>query len=93
MDEEYLEAWDDITKRERNWNAGDQKKKFTTMCKTLCKKKLGNHALDNQKDAMEAGLIYNGQNHETMVERLFQINGGLNLFGEDVCVPTSKGTE
>ena len=44
---------------------------------------MGKHALDKQKDAMEAGLNYNGHNHETMVERLFQINGDLDLFGED----------
>ena len=83
MDGEYLEAWDDITERERNWSAGDQKKRFMTMCQKLCKKKLGKHCLDNQKDAMEAGLTYEGHNHETMVERLFQINGDLGLFGED----------
>ena len=83
MDGEYLEAWDDITKWERKWNPGDQKKKFTTMCKTLCKTKLGNHALNNQKEAMEAGLDYDGHNHGILVERHFQINSDLDLFGED----------
>ena len=53
------------------------------MCQKLCKKKLGKHYLVNQKDVMEAGLPYEGHNHETMVERLFQINGDLGLFGED----------
>ena len=47
MDGEYLEAWDDLTDRERNWNTGNQKKRFMTMCQKLCKKRLGKHYLDN----------------------------------------------
>ena len=65
------EQWDDICEAEAHWGTGNaeaQERKFKRMMQKLCKVVLGKNALNDQKDAMEAGLKYDGHNHKAMAE-------------------------
>jgi hypothetical protein len=79
--------WSDIVESARNHNAGDaliQRKKFKKLIQKVNSKYLGKEAIDDQRDAMEFGeLKYEGHDHTGAVERLFEINDDLELFGED----------
>jgi hypothetical protein len=48
-------------------------------------KYLGKEAIEEQRDAMEFGdLKYDGHDHMSIVERLFEINKDLKLLGKEV---------
>ena len=50
------------------------------MIKELNEAVLGSQALDDQTEAMEAGLPYSGHKHRDMVIRLTEINNQLEYF-------------
>ena len=65
------EQWDNICDAEAHWGTGNaeaQEQKFKKMMQKLCKVVLGKNALNDQKDAVEAGLNYDGHDHEAMAE-------------------------
>jgi hypothetical protein len=80
--------WKDIVEAVRSHNSGDseiQRKKFKKLIQKVNSKYLGRDAIEEQRDAMEFGdLKYDGHDHMSVVERLFEINEDLELFGEEV---------
>ena len=80
--------WNDIVEGIRNHNVGEpdaQRKKFKKLIQKVNSKYLGKDAIEDQRDAMEFGeLKYEGHDHVSIVERLFEINDDLELFGEEV---------
>ena len=80
------EQWDDLFDAEAHWgtgNARDQEIKFRRMVQKHTRVVLGKNALDDQKDAMEAGLKYEGHDHKAMAERAYRINDQLELFSQE----------
>ena len=70
LDGRCEEQWDNVCNAESHWCTGNtvaKEQKFKTMQK-LCKVKLGKNDLKDQKDAMEAGLKYDGHNQKSMAE-------------------------
>ena len=51
---------------------------------------MGNDAYNDQKDAMRAGLSYQGHDHHDMVKKLWKINELLEFMAEDVKKFTSR---
>jgi hypothetical protein len=62
-----------------------QRKKFKKLTQKVNSKYLGKDAIEEQRDVMEFGnLKYDGQDHTSVVERLFEINKDLELFGKEI---------
>ena len=78
----------DIVEGVRTHNSGNsdvQRKKFKKLIQKVNLKYLGKDAIEEQRDAMEYGnLTYDGHDHKSVMERLFEINKDLELFGEEV---------
>ena len=79
----YEEQWDDVCNAEAHWGTGNaeaQERTFKKMMQKLCKVVLGKNALNDQKDAVEAGLNYDGHDHKAIAERCYRINDQLEFF-------------
>jgi hypothetical protein len=80
--------WTDIVEgvHTHSWGDSDvQRKKFKKLIQKVNSKYLGKDAIEEQCDAMEYGdLTYDGHDHTSVMERLFEINEDLELFGKEV---------
>ena len=80
--------WTDIVEGACTHNSDDssvQRKKFKKLIQKVNSKYLGKDAIEEQRDAMEYGnLTYDGHDHTSVVERLFEINENLKLLSEEV---------
>ena len=66
----------------RDWK-NNGKAKHKKMCQKLCCEIMGNDAYNNQKDAMRAGLAYQGHDHHDMAKKLWKINDSLEFMAEE----------
>jgi hypothetical protein len=83
-----VKYWKDILEGVCSHNTGDsdaQRKKFKKLIQKVNSKFLGQDAIKEQRDVMEFGnLKYDGHDHTSVAERLFEIKEDLELFGKEV---------